>query len=67
MRDADGTAEYHYVLIDYVCRVIGGAACAGDDVSRVEWVRRRDLPQLQITEGTLAVIEKAFEARRRSR
>ncbi len=64
MRDASGAPEYHYVLIDYVCRVDGGKLIAGDDVSAVEWVRRRDLPSLPITEGTLAVIEKAFEQRR---
>lgn len=64
MRDASGVPEYHYVLIDYVCRVTGGKLFPGDDVSAVEWVRRRDLPSLRITEGTLAVIEKAFEQRR---
>ncbi len=60
MRDASGAPEYHYVLIDYICRVTGGTLRAGDDVCAVEWVRRRDLPRLQITEGTLRVIEKAF-------
>ena len=65
MRDASGAPEYHYVLIDYVCRVIGGELCAGDDVCAVEWVRRPDLPNLQITEGTLGVIEKGFRERRR--
>jgi len=63
VRDKDGAAEYHFVLIDYVCRVTGGALQAGDDVSGVEWVRRRDLAGLQITEGTLGVIEKAFRER----
>ncbi len=65
MPDAAGRAEYHYVLADYVCRVTGGELCAGDDVARVEWVRRRDLGRLQITEGTLGVIEKAFRRRRK--
>jgi hypothetical protein len=31
----------------------------------VEWVRRSDLVKLQITEGTLGVIEKAFRERRK--
>lgn len=65
IRDAQGAPEYHYVLIDYVCRVTGGALRAGDDVSRAEWVRRRDLKDLRITEGTLAVIEKGFRERRK--
>ncbi len=67
MRDAGGVPEYHYVLIDYMCRITGGQIAAGDDVCQVEWVRRRDLPKLQITEGTLEVIEKAFRRRRRFR
>jgi 8-oxo-dGTP diphosphatase len=63
MRDAEGAAEYHYVLIDYICRVAGGRLCAGDDVCDVAWVGRRGLKDLQITEGTLAVIEKGFRNR----
>jgi ADP-ribose pyrophosphatase YjhB (NUDIX family) len=65
LRDSEGVPEYHYVLIDYVCRITGGELRAGDDVCRVEWVRRRDLPALTITEGTLGVIEKAFRNRRK--
>ena len=67
MHDASGATEYHYVLVDYICRITGGELRAGDDVAVVEWVRRRDLPKLQITEGTLAVIEKGFRERRRYR
>ena len=65
MRDATGAAEYHYVLIDSICRVTGGTLCAGDDVCRVEWVKPEGLKNLQITEGTLDVIEKAFRKRGR--
>jgi 8-oxo-dGTP diphosphatase len=65
MRDASGAAEYHYVLIDYVCAVKGGALAAGDDACQVAWFRRRDLASLDITEGTLAVIEKGFRNQRK--
>ena len=67
MRDPQARPEYHYVLMDYLCRIAGGALCAGDDVSRVEWAARRRLHTYQITEGTLAVIEKAFAVRGRLR
>ena len=65
MRDDHGVPEYHYVLIDYICKVTGGKLCPGDDVDQVEWIRRAELPNLQITEGTLGVIEKAFQERRK--
>jgi ADP-ribose pyrophosphatase YjhB (NUDIX family) len=67
MRDAAGAPEYHYVLIDYICRVTGGTLRAGDDVCCAQWVNRADLPQLQITEGTLAVIDKAFASHENQR
>jgi hypothetical protein len=53
------------VLIDYVCAVAGGTLAAGDDACGVAWVRRRDLAGLDITTGTLAVIEKGFRDRRK--
>lgn len=58
--DARGRPEYHYVLVDYLCRVTGGKLQPADDVRRAEWVPRADLPNYRITDGTLAVIEKAF-------
>jgi len=65
MRDSRGRAEYHYVLVDYVCKVVGGRLRAADDVSRAEWVRRVDLGDYLVTEGTAAVIGRAFDARRK--
>jgi 8-oxo-dGTP diphosphatase len=60
MKDGEGRTEYHYVLVDYLCRVTGGALAAADDASRAEWFEREELPALKLTEGTLPVIEKAF-------
>ena len=62
--DDHGAPEYHYVLIDYVCRVTGGSLRAADDASRAAWVPRRLLSTYQITTGTLPVIEKGFGDRR---
>jgi ADP-ribose pyrophosphatase YjhB (NUDIX family) len=61
MPDADGGTEYHYVLLDYLCRVVGGTPAPGDDSSAVAWVKRQDLHTLPITPGTLEVIERVFE------
>jgi ADP-ribose pyrophosphatase YjhB (NUDIX family) len=60
MLDDTGATEYHYVLMDYLCRPAGGTLCAADDASRVAWVAEAELATLRITEGTPAVIAKAF-------
>ena len=65
MRDRENRPEYHYVLVDYICEVTGGRLRAADDASRAEWVERKQLRHLQITEGTLDVIERAYRARRK--
>ncbi|HXG32449.1 MAG TPA: NUDIX hydrolase [Bryobacteraceae bacterium] len=62
--DRQGRPEYHYVLIDFLCRVAGGRLVPGDDVRRAAWVPRSELGHYNITEGTRAVIERAFRRRR---
>ena len=58
--DAEGKPEYHYVLIDYLCRRLGGEPAAASDVSQVAWVAEPELRDYRLTEGTLDVIERAF-------
>ncbi|MFB3825725.1 MAG: NUDIX hydrolase [Bryobacteraceae bacterium] len=60
MRDAAGRPEYHYVLVDYLCRARGGALEAASDAAGAVWAPRAALGGYRITEGTLEVIEKAF-------
>jgi ADP-ribose pyrophosphatase YjhB (NUDIX family) len=60
LHDAGGRAEYHYVLLDFVCRVVSGTLHPASDASRAEWVERVDLPAYNLTEGTLDVIERAL-------
>jgi ADP-ribose pyrophosphatase YjhB (NUDIX family) len=68
MRDAEGRAEYHYVLVDYVCKVTGGNLRPADDASRADWVTREKLQEYKITAGTLEAVERAYDdVRRRER
>jgi mutator protein MutT len=60
MPDPAGRAEYHYVLIDYLCKVKSGELQASSDAARAEWVPRAALRSYRITEGTLAVIERVL-------
>ena len=63
IQDAQGRVEYHYILHDYLCTVVSGDLKAGDDAGSVAWVERKNLKDLQLTEGTLEVIERAFQSR----
>jgi 8-oxo-dGTP diphosphatase len=70
-KDGAGRVKFHYVLVDFLCRVedaSGGATKrrarlkASDDASEARWVRRRDLAKYSLAPATLRVIEKAFES-----
>jgi len=56
MRDAAGRVQYHYVLVDYVCRPSGGTLTAASDVSDVAWVETGELAEFGLTDKATAVI-----------
>lgn len=57
--DATGRTEFHYVIIDYLCRAAGGTLAWGSDVSGARWVALEELESLKIAPGTPPVIRKA--------
>ncbi len=60
LRDSAGKPQYHYVLVDHVCKVVGGELRAGDDVREVRWVAERNLPEYRLAEMTERVIRDAL-------
>jgi len=59
--DADGRVLYHYVLIDFVCRVAGGTLGCGTDAADVTWAPVMELTQYGLAETTMSVIRKALD------
>jgi ADP-ribose pyrophosphatase YjhB (NUDIX family) len=54
--DDAGRVQYHYVIVDFFARPVGGSLQPGTDVSAARWFRRADLDGLDMTEkaGQLA-------------
>jgi len=46
LRDGDSRVQYHFVVIDYLCRIVSGEACPGTDVSEIRWVPLEKLQEL---------------------
>jgi ADP-ribose pyrophosphatase YjhB (NUDIX family) len=53
--------KYHYVIVDYACRLKGGRLRPGSDVLDARWVRRKDLPQYHLTEMATKVVGQSFD------
>ena len=60
MPDLEGRTEFHYVIVDYICKFTGGTLKAGSDVSNALWVAVDKLTTLKMAPGTPPVIEKAL-------
>jgi 8-oxo-dGTP diphosphatase len=61
LRDPESRVQYHYVLIDFLCRSVGGELLAASDAAEVRWFTREELPALNLAEDTQDVIRKGFE------
>ena len=60
LRDAEKRVQYHYVLIDFLCRRVSGDLAAASDAAEVRWFGWEELPGLKLAEDTVDVIRKGF-------
>jgi len=58
--DAEGRVRYHFVLVDYLCTIRGGALQAGSDVSDVRVVRPSEVKRYTVAPKVDAVVTKAL-------
>jgi 8-oxo-dGTP diphosphatase len=70
----DARTQYHYVLVDFLCRVNGGELRAGGDAAEVAWAKEDELAKYKLEAPAMQVVRRAFakihhgdtEARRKS-
>jgi len=63
----EGRVRYHYVIADYLCRVMGGELAAASDAGEVRWVEHAEWNSqsaLQLDAITVRVIEKGWRRAR---
>ena len=63
----DGRIRYHYVIADYLCRVMGGELRTASDADAARWVERAEWNShsaLVIDPITARVIEKGWQRSR---
>jgi 8-oxo-dGTP diphosphatase len=56
----NGRAQYHYVLIDFLCRVTGGELRVGGDAADAAWAAEQDLANFKLEKPAMDVILRAF-------
>ncbi len=61
MRDDAGRVLYHYVLIDFLCRLKEGTLRAGCDAADAAWFTQAEVAALPLPAETAEVIRLGFE------
>jgi ADP-ribose pyrophosphatase YjhB (NUDIX family) len=59
-RDPDGRVDYHYVIVDVLCRVSGGTLAAASDAEAVAEVEPPALAGYGLTERAMSVIARGL-------
>jgi ADP-ribose pyrophosphatase YjhB (NUDIX family) len=60
LRDGNDRVQYHYVLVDFLCRCVSGELTAAGDAAAARWFTRDELSALNLAEDTLEVVLKGF-------
>jgi len=63
IRDDAKRVRYHYVLVDFLCRAVGGNLKAGSDAADVRWFTRDQLPALNLAYDANDVVLKGLASR----
>jgi len=61
VRDAEGRIQFHYVLVDFLCRPIAGELRAGGDAEEARWIGCSELETFPIADSAAAVLRKGLE------
>jgi len=56
--EKEGDVVYHYILIDYFCRIISGTPKASSDALELRWVSLKELRNIKVTPSLLKLLKE---------
>ncbi len=59
-RDPEGGVRFHYVIVDFAARYLGGELHAGDDAADARWVSADELKFLEVSPSTRQLLARQY-------
>ena len=56
--DADGRVQYHFVVVNFVARIVGGELKTATDILEARWVPVDEVEKVDLTDSFRAFFEK---------
>jgi len=60
-RDSKGKIQYHYVVINYICRLMKGEVQAGSDALDYQWVLPSAIHKLNLADGVYETVQEGLK------
>ena len=61
LRNAEQRVQYHYVLIDFLCRRVSGELKGASDAEEARWFTQEEAAQVPLAKDTAEVVRLGFE------
>lgn len=58
LKDENGKIKYHFVIVDYFVKLIGGAAKASSDAQELKWVQLDEVEKYNLTKTFRAFFQR---------
>jgi len=59
-RDDDGRVRYHYVLVDFLAKPVGGEEQKSEEVTEIAWVDYQEAKRMDLTKTARKALEELF-------
>lgn len=59
-RDGEGRAKYHYVLVDFLAKPVGGEERKSEEVTEIAWVDYQEAKRMDLTKTARKALEELF-------
>jgi len=59
-KDDSGKIRYHYVLVDFLAKVVGGDERLSQEVTEMKWVTREEARSMDMTKTARRAIDELF-------
>jgi len=59
-RDEQGKPRYHYVLVEFLAKPVGGSERPSHEVTEMRWVTREEMKELDMTKTARRAIDELF-------
>ncbi len=59
-RDNEGKVRYHYVLVDFLAKPVGGEERKSEEVTEIAWIDYQQAKQMDLTKTARKALEELF-------